>query len=108
MFNRDSVVIFSSLWLINKANCDQLDTVFHSEEDQWVKAARCALRGTISFSPPSCQESDDIEIDSALPFETRQEMEIADILSGSLIVWLSPKTRPRSKSIKTFGASTVD
>jgi hypothetical protein len=41
MFNRDSVVTFSSLWLINKANFNQFDAVFHSEEDQLSKAARC-------------------------------------------------------------------
>jgi nitroreductase len=35
-------------------------------------------------------------------------MEIADVLSGSLTIWLSPKKRSRSKSVKTFGASTVD
>jgi hypothetical protein len=41
MFNRDSVVTFSSLWLINKANFNQFHAVFHSEDDQWVRAARC-------------------------------------------------------------------
>jgi hypothetical protein len=41
MFNRDLAVTFSNLGLINKSKFNQFDAVFHSEEDQWVKAARC-------------------------------------------------------------------
>jgi hypothetical protein len=49
---------------------------------------------------PRYINGDDIETNSALPFETRQEMEIADILSGSLTVRQIDRVQTTSKLLE--------